>query len=592
MAQTKEKTNFWKRILRIPAESMRWFSFAWLRLWVFSRNRARKLRRLNIDYIVMPIGGSLPERAAPRPGFIGRRLQLREPELSMQELNERLRKIGDADNVKGVVFIFQGFQAGIASIQNLRRSMERLRETGKKVVVYTPYLDLRHYYAAAAADRVIVPPGATFEVLGLHTEVLFLKEALQKIGVQVDVVQISPYKTAMDTLQYSDMTPEFRAQLNWLLDDQYDTITAALAADRGFRQEEMMAFIDQAPMFAADAQEKGLLDDVAYEDELAFHLAAEDGEDKNQSTSAVDKDNAVSDQAPGGVRDKKDSESSQPKAKLKTWNQARKQLLEVPRRRSRHFVGVISMSGLITMGPSRRLPINLPIPLVGGSSIGEQSALSLLRRAERLQGMAALIIHVDSSGGSALASELIARQIRRLGQKIPVLVYMGNVAASGGYYISARAKHIMCQKNTITGSIGVISGRPSTSELFEKVKINRTGISRGRHAGLYSEPTPLSTEERQILWDGILHTYKQFKREVAGGRGLPYEELDPVCEGRVWTGRQAREHQLVDSHGDFVDAVREAAKMGDISLEDHEQIKVVNLYSKKDSFVLPQPYQA
>lgn len=578
-------------MFQAPNKAMRWLAFAWLRVGIFFRNRARKMRRLEIDYVVLPVGGSLPERAAPRPGFIERRLPFRAPELSLQELNGQLKKIADADNIKGVVFIFRGFQAGLATIQNFRRSIKRLQEAGKRVVVYTPYLDLRHYYAAAAADHIIAPPGATFEVLGLHAEVIFLKDALQQIGVQVDVVQISPYKTAMDMLQHAAMTPEYRAQLDWLLDDQFDNVTADMGADRGLSQEDMKAFIDQAPIFSETAKEMGLLDHLAYEDELAFLLAELDSLQNEGSMAIAQKGDSVPEEGQGQADGQKDREESKPKATLKSWPQVRRQLLEKPRRKSRRFIGVVSMNGLITMGPSRRSPLDLPIPLVGGSSAGEQTLLSLLRRVERLSGMAALIFHVESGGGAALASELIARQIQRIGHKIPVLVYMGNVAASGGYYVSARADHIMSQEGTMTGSIGVISGRPSTSDLLEKIKVTRVSLNRGRNAGLYTEPAPMTTEERQIFLDGILHTYAQFKHEVAEGRGLPYEALDPICEGRVWTGRQARKHQLVDSHGDFIDAIYQAAKLAGIVLEEDQQIGVMNLYTKKDGYVLPRPYE-
>ncbi len=137
----------------------------------------------------------------------------------------------------GVLFIFRGFQTGLATLQNFRLSIQRLQEAGKKVVVYTPYLDAKHYYAAAAADRIIAPPGTQFDVLGLHAEVIFLKDALQQIGVQMDVVQISPYKTAFDMFQHNDMTPEYRDQLEWLLDEQFDMLTADMAAGRSMSQD-------------------------------------------------------------------------------------------------------------------------------------------------------------------------------------------------------------------------------------------------------------------------------------------------------------------------------------------------------------------
>jgi protease IV len=592
MKEPQENLSISARIFQAPIKAFRWLVFALRRGFVLLRNRIRKIRRLQIDYVVLPVSGNLPERSAPPPGFIERWLPFRSAELSLQELNGNLQKIADADNVKGVLFIFQGFQAGLASLENLRRAIQRLREAGKEVVVYTPYLDLRHYYVAAAADRIFAPPGAQFDVLGLHAEVLFLKDALQQIGVQVDVVQISPYKTAMDMLQHAQMTPEYKAQINWLLDDQFDTLTAAMGSGRGLSQEEMKALIDEAPFMAEKAKEKGLLDDLAYEDELAKLLAIPNLDQNEQSTINARQSDLITESKKNGEGDPEKEDKGQPEAILKTWPEVRKQLLEKPRRSSRRFVGVVSLNGLITMGPSRRLPVDLPIPLVGGATAGEQTLLSLLRQAERMGSLAALIFHVDSGGGSALASELITRQIQRIGQKIPVLAYMGNVAASGGYYVSACAAHIMSQESTMTGSIGVISGRPSTSELLEKIKVNRVGLNRGRNAGLYFDQAPMTAEERQIFWETIVHSYDQFKQEVAAGRDLPFDELDPICEGRVWTGRQAREHRLVDSHGDFVDAIYKAADMAGLPYGDNHQIRVVNLYSKKDGYLLPRPYEA
>ena len=171
--------------------------------------------------------------------------------------------VADADNVRGVVFVFRGFSAGLATLQNFRAAVARLRAAGKDAVVYTPYLDLAHYYAATAAARIIAPPGAQFDVLGLYTEVTFLKDALARVGVQADVVQISPYKTAFDRFSQADITPEYRAQLDWLLDDQYDMLTADMAAGRGLPQATLRELIDRAPLSAEEARAAGLIVGVA-----------------------------------------------------------------------------------------------------------------------------------------------------------------------------------------------------------------------------------------------------------------------------------------------------------------------------------------
>jgi protease-4 len=266
--------------------------------------------------------------------------------------------------------------------------------------------------------------------------------------------------------------------------------------------------------------------------------------------------------------------------------------METPRQRQKKFVGVISLEGIINMGPSRKPPIDLPIPFIGGDVAGELTLLRQLRRAEKNKEMAALIFHVDSGGGSALASDLIAREIERIGRKKPVLVYMGNVAASGGYYVAAPAGHIMCQTGTITGSIGVISGRVSMQGLREKLHVNQVSLQQGEHAGLYRETAPMSDEERQIFWNSIVTTYEQFKQVVANGRSLPLAELDPICEGRVWTGRQAAGHKLVDSFGDFVDAIHKAAEMGGLETGDTYRIPVHNLHGKHGRYLPPRPIES
>lgn len=543
------------------------------------RNQMRRWRRLRLDYIVMPVEGPLPERPAPPRGFWERRLPLLPPEpFSMHAFNVRLRRVADADNVDGVLLVFRGLTGGLASIQNLRRAIDRLRASGKRCVVYTPYLNLLHYYAATAADTIIVPPGAQFDVLGLYADVAFYRDALAQIGVKMDVVQISPYKTAYDTFQHADMTPQQREQLNWLLDDQYDMLTADMAAARGLSQEAFKALIDGAPYRAAQAQALGLVDHVAYEDELAELLAAPAGPQPETGPADATEATAV---------------AAKPKrALLKTWSEGAGILTEKVRRHTRPYIGILSLEGLITMGPSRQSPIDLPIPLVGSATAGEQTLVRLLRQVEKQDDMAALILHVDSGGGSALASDLVTRELARIARKKPLLAYMGNVAASGGYHVSAPARHIMCQTGTVTGSIGVISARISTAGLYDKLQVNTVELQRGAHADLYNGSAPLSAEQYQLFWQTIVAAYDDFKRVVADGRGLPFEELDPICEGRVWTGRQAAGHRLVDSHGDFIDAIARAAELADLAVDDVYTLSVVDFYTRSNRYVLPRPNAA
>jgi protease-4 len=547
--------------------------------WAHARVNIHNWRRrkARLDYIIMPLSGSFPEREGPPPSRWQRwlPLPLPTPSLSVQALNRRLQLIAEADNVQGVVFLLRNLDAGLGTLQNVRRAIERLRAAGKEVVVHTPFLDMRHFYIATAADRIIAPPSAKFDAVGLYTEVTFLKDTLARAGIGVDVIQISPYKTAFDRFGQSDLTPEYREQLSWLLDEQYDILTGAMAEGRNMTQGQLQALIDLSPMTVEAALSSGLIDDIAYDDELPLLLAP--------APAGAAPAGATSPDAAAPVKP-----SEPPRAKMKVWSEARSLLHNIYHRPTRQYIGVISLEGAINMGTSRTSPIDLPIPLIGGgTAIGEQTAVRVLRQMEKQRDMAAVILHVDSGGGSALASDLIGRQVALLAQKKPVLVYMGNIAASGGYYIAAPAQHIMSQTSTITGSIGVIMAHVTTTGLLDQLSVNKTAMHRGNHAGLYQNTDPLSEQTRALYWQEIVHTYEQFKAVVAAGRELPPESLDPVCQGRVWTGRQAREHRLVDSHGDFLDAIRQAAEMGNLPTDDIYGVSVANIFPRSSSYVLP-----
>lgn len=581
-----EKENGWPRRLRQRiAELPKLIGEGWRADMVAFRNWWRRRRRAEIDYVVLSISGSLPERSGPRRNFFQRQLPLPPQPLSLQELNNRVQAIMDADNVQGAVILLgQLTVPGLSTLQNLRRSLQRLGEAGKRTVVFTPHLDLAHYYVACAAERVVVPPAAQFEVLGLHAEAVFLKEALDNVGLEAEVLQISPYKTAGNIVDKADITPEQREQMEWLLDDNYDVITAGIAQGRGKTQEEIQALIDRAPMFAEEILAEGLADDVAYEDELAGLLCVpeEEGAAVSETTEDESKQDTANDEP---------WQTNQTRAELRTWSEARSLLLEKARTRSRKSIGVVSLEGTIIMGSSRQPPVDIPIPFVGGAMAGEETINAILRQAERNDRLAALILHVDSGGGSALASDLIDRQIKRIARKKPVLAYMGNVAASGGYYVCASATKIMAQPGTTTGSIGVITGRINAGRLYEKLGIGRASVKRGEHAGLFREPRPLTDEERELLWDGVTHTYEQFKQVVAEGRELALDDVEPIAGGRVWTGRQAHSHQLVDMHGDFVDAVYAAAEMAGLPADGEHEVRVVNLHAPDHERLLPEPYE-
>jgi protease-4 len=430
-------------------------------------------------------------------------------------------------------------------------------------------LDLPHYYVATAANRIVVPPGTDFELLGLYSEAIFLREFLERLGIEPQILQISPYKTAGNQLDKADMTAEQREQLNWLLDDNFDMITADIAADRNLSQDEVKRFIDEAPFSAEEAVQRDLIDDVAYEDELSLLLASEASGSVMPPAEETDVDGA----------------------ELLPWAQARPLLFEKVRHRTRKSIGLVSLEGAIAMGSSRQPPVDIPIPFIGGAMAGARTVTHTLRQVEKDDRLAAIVIYVDSPGGSAQASDLIWREVKRLAQRMPVVAYMGNVAASGGYLASVAARHIVSQPGTLTGSIGVIMGKFNTEAVYEKLGIKRRTLQRGAHAGLYRGEGPLSSEEYDVLWRHLVRTYDDFKRAVADGRPLAYEDLDDVASGKVWTGRQAKERGLVDSHGDLLDAIVQAAQLAGMSTTDPFEISVIDYHASSSSHIIPRPYE-
>jgi protease IV len=316
-------------------------------------------------------------------------------------------------------------------------------------------------------------------------------------------------------------------------------VVRAISESRGISSEEVRRRIDLAPYAARAALSEGLLDGVLYEDELPARLGCE------------------------GWR-----------ARLAEWDRARRSLLLPYRRRSRKKVALVSLTGAIVRGRSRRLPV--PLPFVGGEQAGSDSVVAALRVAEKSRGISAVLFHVDSPGGDALASDLIWREVERMNAKKPVVVLMGNAAASGGYYVSAPASHVVARRGTVTGSIGVLMIRPFARGLYEKLGINPVALERGAHAGLLDPSRLPDDEELRVIEGQIQRVYAEFKDRVVSGRGIDAVALEGIAGGRVWTGAEALELGLVDEVGGFREALRKARELGGIERDVPEVLVKVN----------------
>lgn len=490
-----------------------------LRHLIFSlRNRWRK--RAKIDYITLMLPGQIPALPEPR-SWLQRRI-LGSPPLSLSDLNRMFERIGDDPRPTGVILHLRGLSMPLADLQSLRQSITRLREKGKRVICFAPSYSNATYFIASAADEIVLQPGGELETLGLRSQATFLRDALDRIGLQLDSVAISPYKGAFDQFTRSDISPEGRQQLEWLLDSQYSILVDAMAEGRRVSPEHIRQMIDTAPHLDQDALAAGYIDAVLTEEGLHRRLNAKH---------------------------------------ILPWQQADKKLLQKWRKPTERFVALLEVSGLMIPGESGRPPIDLPIPFIGGERAGDLTIVQQVRRLMKNRAAAAVILYINSGGGSASAAQAMTAALSELAQDRPLVAYFNNVAASGGYYIATPARWIVAQPGTITGSIGVLSGKFVSSGLYDQLHVHRLEFTRGANANLNSDLAPYTDAQRQRVLHSVRHIYQQFVAHVARSRGLTPEAVDAVGGGRVWTGIQAKQHGLVDELGDLRAALNKAREL-------------------------------
>jgi protease-4 len=518
-------------------------------------DRLRLLKRRRLDYVVLLIAGSYPERTVvPRRRFPLSLLPWPPPPPSVQAFNDTLEHVAGDPRVKGVVLIISSLSAEPATVSSLRQAILRLRQSNKRAIAYLHDPGTWSYYLAVACDQILAPESAAFRAAGLRSEALFLRDTLALAGIEADFEAIAEYKVSPDTFRRSVMTAPHREMLESLLDSLYAEVTHAIAYGRGLEPERVQELLDTVPLTAEQARDASLLDAVCYEDELPAHLGTEEKP-----------------------------------ATLVTWNQAQRLLCRPRRWRSRQAIGVISVEGLIVSGPSRRTPVPVPVPLplpLPGPQAGSDTLVQQLRAAAQNKRLAALVLHVDSPGGSVLASDLIWREVDQLRRKKPLVVYMGNLAASGGYYVSVAANAIVAQPTTLTGSVGIWAGKIVTTGLFEKIQAGREFVARGQAASLYADTAPFSDAERAKIRADIGDGYARFKDRVAAGRKMAGEEVEAVARGRVWTGEQALANGLVDALGDLQAAAERARQLAGLS--PRRYVPLLSVPAPKH-YLLPQP---
>lgn len=494
------------------------------------RNAHRRLLRTPPRYVRIDLTGGIAEFAAPPPRWQRYLLGAVTP-LSLTALRSLFRRIAAAPQTAGALLWVAGFDVGWATLQSLRAEIAWLRAAGKRVVVYLADANDRTYYLACAADAIYLAPPALFGVVGVLLQVQYLKNALGRLGIGAELTAVSRYKSGGDIFASSEMSAESREQLERLLDLRYAALVDAIADGRGLARERVVALIDAGPLSATAARAAGLIDGAVYEDEVELLL----GEPATKRR--------------WGLR--------QPQHTTELWRSAERALpLTAVARRRR--LGLVTIEGTIGDGPSRRLPIALP--LFGAQTAGATTVIQALRRAERASEVAAVIIYVDSRGGSATASDLIWREVWRLNQKKPVVAVFGEAAASGGYYVAASARAIVARPGTLTGSIGVFLLRPTYAAALELAQIGHVTLGRGANSGFFQTPAP-APAERAAMAALVDDSYAMFTERVRAGRGMAADALEPLAGGRVWLGTEALDRGLIDVLGGLPEGIAAAQRL-------------------------------
>jgi protease IV len=492
--------------------------------------------------LLLDIGDDLQENEPS--GVIG---QVFEPPPTVRSVVDALRKAAVDTRVSSVVIRPAGNAALWGKVQEIRDAILAFKRSKKPIIAYLEYGGDQQYYLASACDKVFLMPTASLDLTGMANYEMFLRGTLDKIGALPDAIHVGDYKTASNTFTEHTFTPAHREMAESLNTDLYEQVIAGVAASRQKTAAEVRKLVNHGPYLPEDAVRAGLIDDLAYADEI---------DDKVQLGR-------------GRVNTLRQHDYRNVGLHSLGLNRG-------PR------IAVIFAVGLISTGRSSE-------DSVGGQVVGSETMVEYLRKVRADDSIRAVVLRIDSPGGSAIASDVIWREIMLTRERKPVIASMSDVAASGGYYIAMPAHAIVAQPATLTGSIGVVLIRFVIEGTLEKLGINIETVKQGQYADIFSPVRPFTPDERKRLGELMQATYDSFVEKAASGRNTTPERIDAIAQGRVWTGKQAKEIGLVDELGGLdraLEMAKERAKIG----KDTE-VELVVYPPKKSLFeVVSEPF--
>jgi protease-4 len=451
-------------------------------------------------------------------------LQNNSTSLTLRQVLESIEKAKEDQRISGIFLYGKGgiAESGYATLSEIRQALEKFKKSGKKIIAYDVEWSEKEYYLGSIADKVMINPMGGLEFNGLSVQPLFYAGALDKYGVGVQVVRVGSYKASVEPYIRQNMSPENRRQIKTLLDTLWGNFLTQVSTSRKIEQTKLQAIADNQGILSPQAAKKaGLVDEVAYFDQVLAELQKMTGEPKEevQSFRQIGLDSYAS-----GV------------------------FTSVTQKNTKNKIAILYAEGTIVDGAGDATEI-------GGDRYARE-----LRKIRKDDEIKAVILRVNSPGGSATASEIILREINILSKEKPVIVSMGDVAASGGYWISTGAKRIFAEKSTITGSIGVFGILFNVQEIGENNGLTWDSVKTGQLADINTNVRPKTEKELEIYQDFVNEIYSLFINKVAQSRHLPESKVREIAQGRVWSGQEALKIGLVDEIGGLEEAIQYTLK--------------------------------
>lgn len=487
--------------------------------------------RINLDYAIKERTEKNPFNNVNIPSFSS------EKTIGLDEILRRIEAAKKDDRIKGIILDINGVGASFATLQEIRNALLNFKQSKKFIVAYSEGYSQKGYYLASTADKVYLNPEGSVDFRGLASQLSFFKGTLEKLGIEAQVIKVGTYKSAVEPFILDKMSPANEEQVNSYLNSIYDYYLNNVSRSRNLPIDTLRSIANSYEGRDANlALQSKLVDGLKYKDELIDEL---------KSRLKIDK-----------------------KKKIKAINLEDYSIPTGETNAAQERIAIVYAVGDIVSGEG------------SDEQIGSDRIARAIRTVREDDKIKAVVFRVNSPGGSALASDVIWREVELTKKIKPIIVSMGDVAASGGYYIACAADSIFAQPNTITGSIGVFGIIPNLQNFFNnKLGITFDEVKTGKYADLMSVNRPLTVDERDLIQQGVNKTYNTFTKKVADGRKISQAQVDSIGQGRVWTGAQALQIGLVDRLGGLEDAIKSAAKKAKI-----KEYRLIAYPSLKDPF--------